>query len=100
MVNYYSGFFISLVLHLALILSLTNLFKIKDLYSLNAFEPMPVYLVYENKGQERNIKPINIKIRRIEDKKVQKSLEELGLHCEDFHVLGVFEADPVRENKS
>ncbi len=35
----------------------------------------------------------------IEDKKVQKSLEELGLHCEDFHVLGVFEADPVREEK-
>jgi len=33
----------------------------------------------------------------IEDKKVQKSLEELGLHCQDFHVLGVFEADPVRE---
>jgi len=36
----------------------------------------------------------------IEDKKVQKSLEELGLHCEDFHVLGVFEADPIREKKS
>jgi prephenate dehydratase len=36
----------------------------------------------------------------IEDLKVQKSLEELGLHCEDFHVLGVFEADPVREKKS
>ena len=35
----------------------------------------------------------------IEDKKVQKSLEELGLHCEDFHVLGVFEADKLRENK-
>ena len=35
----------------------------------------------------------------IEDKKVQKSLEELGLHCEDFHVLGVFEADKMRENK-
>tara|TARA_A100000164_G_scaffold346575_1_gene347327 strand:+ start:50 stop:883 length:834 start_codon:yes stop_codon:yes gene_type:complete len=35
----------------------------------------------------------------IEDPKVQKSLEELGLHCEDFHVLGVFEADPIRENK-
>ncbi len=32
----------------------------------------------------------------IEDKNVQKSLEELGLHCEDFHVLGVFEADPIR----
>ena len=36
----------------------------------------------------------------IEDPKVQKSLEELGLHCEDFHVLGVFEADPIREKKS
>jgi len=33
----------------------------------------------------------------IEDPKVQKSLEELGLHCKDFHVLGVFEADPIRE---
>ncbi|WP_440669433.1 prephenate dehydratase [Candidatus Pelagibacter sp. HIMB1483] len=33
----------------------------------------------------------------IEDKKVQKSLEELGLHCQDFHVLGVFEADKLRE---
>ena len=36
----------------------------------------------------------------IEDPKVQKSLEELGLHCQDFHVLGVFEADLVREKKS
>ena len=33
----------------------------------------------------------------IEDPKVKKSLEELGLHCEDFHVLGVFEADKIRE---
>ena len=33
----------------------------------------------------------------IDDPKVQKSLAELGLHCEDFHVLGVFEADKFRE---
>ncbi len=33
----------------------------------------------------------------IEDPKVQKSLEELGLHCQDFHVLGVFEADELRQ---
>ena len=33
----------------------------------------------------------------IDDPKVKKSLEELGLHCEDFHVLGVFEADKIRE---
>ena len=34
----------------------------------------------------------------IEDPKVKKSLEELGLHCEDFHVLGVFQADKFRNN--
>ncbi|MDB4157433.1 prephenate dehydratase [Candidatus Pelagibacter sp.] len=33
----------------------------------------------------------------IENPKIQKSLEELGLHCQDFHVLGVFEADKFRE---
>ena len=33
----------------------------------------------------------------LDDPKVQKSLEELGLHCQDFHVLGVFEADKQRE---
>ena len=33
----------------------------------------------------------------IEDPKVQKSLEELGLHCQDFHVLGVFEAAKERD---
>ena len=33
----------------------------------------------------------------IENSRVKKSLEDLGLHCEDFHVLGVFEADNIRE---
>ena len=33
----------------------------------------------------------------IEQKKIQNSLEELGLHCEDMHVLGVFMADGLRE---
>ena len=34
----------------------------------------------------------------IDEPKIQKSLEELGLHCEDFHVLGVFLADKFRYN--
>ena len=33
----------------------------------------------------------------IEEPRVQKSLEDLGLHCQDFHVLGVFEAHKQRE---
>ncbi len=32
----------------------------------------------------------------IEDKKIKNSLEELGLHCEDMHVLGVFNSDKFR----
>jgi len=33
----------------------------------------------------------------IDDQKIKNSLKELGLHCEDMHVLGVFEADSFRE---
>ena len=33
----------------------------------------------------------------IEVTKVKNSLEELGLHCDDMHVLGVFESDKYRD---
>ena len=33
----------------------------------------------------------------IEEDKIKNSLEELGFHCEDMHVLGVFKADSFRE---
>ena len=33
----------------------------------------------------------------IEDIKIKNSLEELGLHCEDMHVLGVFKSDKFRQ---
>ena len=33
----------------------------------------------------------------IEDKKINNSLKELGLHCEDMHVLGVFSSDKFRQ---
>ena len=32
----------------------------------------------------------------IEDQKIKNSLKELGLHCEDMHVLGVFKSDKLR----
>ena len=34
----------------------------------------------------------------IEDQKIKNSLEELGLHWQDMHVLGVFNSDKFREN--
>ena len=33
----------------------------------------------------------------LDDKKIKNSLEELGLHCEDMHVLGVFISDKFRQ---
>ncbi len=33
----------------------------------------------------------------IDDQKVKKSLEELDLHCNDMHILGVYESDKFRE---
>jgi len=33
----------------------------------------------------------------IEEQKIKNSLEELGLHCQDMHVLGVFNSDKFRQ---
>ena len=33
----------------------------------------------------------------IDDKNIKNSLKELGLHCEDMHVLGVFNSDKFRQ---
>ena len=33
----------------------------------------------------------------IKETKVKNSLEEIGLHCDDMHVLGVFESDEYRD---
>ena len=33
----------------------------------------------------------------IEEDKIKNSLKELGLHCEDMHVLGVYKADKIRK---
>ena len=52
MQNYLSGLFISMILHMGLILSFTNFFKIQDLYSLNKVDPMPAYLILENPEAE------------------------------------------------
>jgi len=45
--NYFSGFIVSFVLHMGLVLSFANFFQIDNLYSLNKIEPMPAYLVFE-----------------------------------------------------
>ena len=62
MQNYLSGFFVSFILHLGLVLSFANFFQIDNLYSLNKVEPMPAYLVFEKPlviAKKKNIKKVN-----------------------------------------
>ena len=61
MQNYLSGFFVSFILHLGLVLSFANFFQIDNLYSLNKVEPMPAYLVFEKPlviTKKKNIKKV------------------------------------------
>lgn len=61
MQNYLSGFFVSSILHLGLVLSFANFFQIDNLYSLNKVEPMPAYLVFEKPQvitKKKNIKKV------------------------------------------
>lgn len=61
MQNYLSGFFVSLFLHLGLVLSFANFFQLDNLYSLNKVEPMPAYLVFEKPQvitKKKNIKKV------------------------------------------
>ena len=61
MQNYLSGFFVSFILHLGLVLSFANFFQIDNLYSLNKVEPMPAYLVFEKPPvikKKKNIKKV------------------------------------------
>jgi len=61
MQNYLSGFFVSFILHLGLVLSFANFFQVDNLYSLNKVEPMPAYLVFEKPlviSKKKNIKKV------------------------------------------
>ena len=61
MQNYLTGFFVSLFLHLGLVLSFANFFQLDNLYSLNKVEPMPAYLVFEKPQvitKKKNIKKV------------------------------------------
>ena len=61
MQNYLSGFFVSFILHLGLVLSFANFFQLDNLYSLNKVEPMPAYLVFEKPlviSKKKNIKKV------------------------------------------
>ena len=61
-----------------------NLTKLESFSVKNTFDQTNFYLDLEG---------------HIEDKKVQKALEELGFHTQSLNILGVYEASSFRQNK-
>ena len=88
MINYYSGFFISFVLHLGLIFSFSNYFSIDFLSYEKDITSIPAYVIYEKeqvktKSPER-VKELNLveanKLKIVEDnKEISSILERLDL---------------------
>ena len=59
-----------------------NMIKLQSFFEKNSFSS--VFFLCDIEGH-------------IEDKKIKNSLEELGFHCLDMHVLGVFSSDKFRQ---
>ena len=88
MINYYSGFFISFVLHLGLIFSFSNYFSIDFLSYEKDITSIPAYVIYEKeqvktKSPER-VKELNLveanELKIVEDnKEISSILERLDL---------------------
>ena len=73
MQNYFSGFLVSFVLHMGLVLSFANFFQIDNLYSLNKTEPIPAYLVFEKPQVLKKLTNNKIVKKQIYEKPVVSS---------------------------
>ena len=88
MINYYSGFFISFILHLGLIFSFSNYFSIDFLSYEEDITSIPAYVIYEKEQVKTNspkrVKELNLveanKLKIVEDnKEISSILERLDL---------------------
>lgn len=88
MINYYSGFFISFILHLGLIFSFSNYFSIDFLSYEKDITSIPAYVIYEKEQVKtkspKKVKELNLveanKLKIVEDnKEISSILERLDL---------------------
>ena len=88
MINYYSGFFISFILHLGLIFSFSNYFSIDFLSYEKDITSIPAYVIYEKEQVKtkspKRVKELNLveanKLKIVEDnKEISSILEKLDL---------------------
>ena len=88
MINYYSGFFISFILHLGLIFSFSNYFSIDFLSYEKGITSIPAYVIYEKEQVKtkspKKVKELNLveanELKIVEDnKEISSILERLDL---------------------
>ena len=88
MINYYSGFFISFILHLGLIFSFSNYFSIDFLSYEKDITSIPAYVIYEKEQVKtkspKKVKELNLveanELKIVEDnKEISSILERLDL---------------------
>ena len=88
MINYYSGFFISFILHLGLIFSFSNYFSIDFLSYEKDITSIPAYVIYEKEQVKtkspKRVKELNLveanNLKIVEDnKEISSILERLDL---------------------
>ena len=88
MINYYSGFFISFILHLGLIFSFSNYFSIDFLSYEKDITSIPAYVIYEKEQVKtkspKRVKELNLvesnNLKIVEDNKdISSILERLDL---------------------
>ena len=74
MINYYSGFFISFILHLGLVFSFSNYFSIDFLSYVKDLSSIPAYVVYETETR-KVIKPTKKSFHSpvVKDKKKERN---------------------------
>ena len=100
MINYYSGFFVSFILHLGLIFSFSSYFSIDFLSYNKDLTSIPAYVIYENETISK-IKPVKkaLNLPLVEDKKkeivddnkrVDSILEKLNLNKKEETFKGFF----------
>ena len=105
MSKYYPGLFISFLLHLGLILSLTDIFGFKlNYYSLSSPSPIPVFLVEEKPIKQQEVKKniISVPKNKVIEKEISVpiSKEDPGIALEEIKSLMLSNKDSQAESTS
>jgi len=90
--NYFAPLTLSIFMHLGLVLSFSNLFKIDlDSFSLYQLDPIPAYIIFE-KAEKLQKKPNQINVSKVKALKVVNKTESIMLSEPSIAIREINEA--------